>query len=109
MTNYLFMAAAAEAAPATGAQPSPFLQFLPLIFLFVIFYFLLIRPQQKKQKEHAAMLSKMDKNDEVITAGGIHGTIISVGDKTVILRIADNVKVEVEKGSVSSVQKSRQS
>ena len=109
MSNYLFMAAAVEGASATGAQPSPLLQFLPLIFLFVIFYFLLIRPQQKKQKDHATMLSKMDKNDEVITAGGIHGTIISVGDKTAILRIADNVKVEVEKGSISSVQKSRQS
>ena len=90
-------------------QPSPFLQFLPLIFLFVIFYFMIIRPQQRKQKEHTTMIAKLDKNDEVITAGGIHGTVISVGDKTVTVRIADNVKVEVEKPSISQVTKSRQS
>ena len=96
------------AAAPGDAQPGLFLQFLPLVFLFVIFYFLIIRPQQKKQKDHATMLAKMDKNDEVITAGGIHATVISVGDKTVILRIADNVKIEAEKSSVSQVKKSRQ-
>lgn len=88
-----------------AAQPSPILQFLPLVFLFVIFYFLLIRPQQKKQKEHNDMLAKLDKNQEVITAGGIHGTVVSVTDKTVVLRIADNVKVEFEKVSVTQVKK----
>lgn len=82
-------------------------QFLPLVFLFVIFYFLIIRPQQKKQKEHANMLGKLDKNDEVITAGGVHATVISVGDKTIILRIADNVKIEIEKSSILTVKKSR--
>ena len=92
----------------TDAQPSPILQFLPLIFLFVIFYFLLIRPQQKKQKEHETMISKLEKNDEVITAGGIHATVIAVSDRTATLRIADNVKVEVEKTSITSVTKKRQ-
>ncbi len=88
-------------------QPSPILQFLPLIFLFVVFYFLLIRPQQKKQKEHTEMLTKLDKNDEVITSGGVHATVVNVGDKTVTLRIADNVKIEIEKGSISTVKKTR--
>ncbi len=92
---------------STAAAPNAFVQFLPLIFLFVIFYFLLIRPQQKKQKEHAAMLSKLDKNDEVITAGGLHGTVVAVTDKTVSLRIAENVRVELEKGSVTQVTKKR--
>ena len=91
-----------------AAEPSPFLQFLPLIFLFVIFYFLLIRPQQKKQKDHANMISKLDKNDEVITVGGVHATVVSVGEKTAILRIADNVKIEIEKASITQVTKSRQ-
>ena len=91
-----------------AAAPSPILQFLPLIVLFVIFYFMLIRPQQKKQKEHADLLAKLDKNDEVITAGGVHATIISVGDKTAILRIADNVKVEIEKASITQVTKKRE-
>ncbi len=90
----------------TGA-PSPLMQFVPLIFLFGVFYFLLIRPQQQKQKEHTAMLSKLEKNDEVITSGGVHGTIVSVGEKTVGLRIADNVKIEIEKSSIASVTKKR--
>ena len=88
-------------------EPSPLVQFLPLIFLFVIFYFLLIRPQQKKQKDHNDMLSKLDKNDEVITVGGVHATVVSVGDKTAILRIADNVRIEIEKASITQVTKSR--
>lgn len=92
----------------TDAQPSPILQFLPLIFLFVIFYFLILRPQQKKQKEHQEMLGKLDKNDEVITAGGVHATVISVGETTAILRIADNVKIEIEKSFIQTVKKSRQ-
>lgn len=90
-----------------GAEPSPILQFLPLVFLFGIFYFLMIRPQQKKAKEHAGMLSKLDKNDEIITAGGLHATVISVGDQTAIIRIADNVKVEIEKSSILQVTKAR--
>ncbi len=90
-----------------SGAPSPLMQFVPLLFLFGVFYFLLIRPQQQKQKEHAAMLSKLDKNDEVITSGGVHGTIVSVGDKTVGLRIADNVKIEIEKTSIASVVKKR--
>jgi preprotein translocase subunit YajC len=90
-----------------SGAPSPLMQFVPLLFLFGVFYFLLIRPQQQKQKEHTAMLSKLDKNDEVITSGGVHGTIVSVGDKTVGLRIADNVKIEIEKTSIASVVKKR--
>jgi preprotein translocase subunit YajC len=90
-------------------EPSPFLQFLPLVFLFGVFYLLILRPQQKKQKEHNEMLTKLDKNDEVITGGGVHATVISVGDKTVILRIADNVKIEIEKSSIQTVKKSRAS
>jgi len=101
------VSADANAAPA-GAQPSPILQFLPIIFLFLIFYFLIIRPQQKRQKDHAEVLKKLDKNDEVIAVGGIHATVVSVSDSTVVLRIDDNVKIEVEKSSVQQVTKSRQ-
>ncbi len=90
-------------------QPNAFLQFLPLIILFFIFYFLIIRPQQKKQKDHADLISKLDKNDEVITVGGVHATVVSVGEKTAMIRIADNVKIEIEKASITQVTKSRQS
>ena len=93
----------------TAQEPSPILQFLPFIFLFVVFYFLLIRPQQKKQKEHSDMLSKLDKNDEVITVGGVHATVVGVGEKTATLRIADNVKIEIEKASITQIKKKSQS
>ena len=88
-------------------QPSPILQFLPLIFLFVIFYFLLIRPQQQKQKAHENMLKTLEKNDEVITSGGVHATVVSVGEKTAVLRIAENVRIEIEKSSVTQVTKKK--
>lgn len=87
--------------------PGPIIQALPLILLFVIFYFLLIRPQQRRQKEHADMIAKLDKNDEVITAGGVHATVVAVGDKTATLRIAENVKIEIEKASITHVTKKR--
>ena len=89
----------------TEAAPSPILQFLPLVFLFVIFYFLMIRPNQKRQKEHAELLKNLEKNDEVVTAGGVHATVVSVGDKTVMIRIAENVRVEIDKVSIATVTK----
>lgn len=91
----------------SSAAPSPILQFLPLVFLFFIFYFLLIRPQQKKQKDHANMIAKLEKNDEVITVGGVHATIVEVREKTIILRIADNVKIEIEKNSITEVKQKK--
>lgn len=81
---------------------------IPLIFIFGIFYFLIIRPQQKKQKEHAKMVQDLKKNDEVVTAGGIHGTIINVKDKTFVVRIDETAKVEIDKVSVSYAKKIRQ-
>ena len=78
---------------------------VPLILIFVIFYFMLIRPQRKEQKRHQEMLKNLDKNDDVVTTSGIHGTIVSVKEKTILLRIDDNVKIEMEKNCVSFVAK----
>nr|MBC8436683.1 preprotein translocase subunit YajC [Candidatus Omnitrophota bacterium] len=78
---------------------NPLVNLLPLILIFVIFYFLLIRPQKAKEKEHKKMLGSLNKNDEVVTSSGIHGTIINLKDNSVILRIDDNVKIELEKNS----------
>ncbi len=89
------------------SQPTALVQLLPLIFLFVVFYFLLIRPQRKKQIEHQKMIESLKKNDEVVTVGGIHGTIINVKEKTFIIRVDDNVKIEVDKSSVAYVKKQR--
>lgn len=87
------------------AQASPMVNLLPLLLIFVIFYFLLIRPQKQKEKEHKMMLGNLNKNDEIVTLSGIHGTIVNVKDKTVILRVDDNVKIEIEKASVAYIKK----
>jgi len=80
---------------------------LPLIFLFVLFYFLLIRPQQKKQREHQKLIQGLRKNDEIVTVGGIHGTIVNVKEKTFVVRVDNNVKMEIDKSSVSYLKKKR--
>jgi preprotein translocase subunit YajC len=82
-------------------QVNPLLSFFPFILVFIIFYFMLIRPQKAKEKEQQKMLSGLDKNDEVVTSGGIHGTIVNVKDKTVILRIDDNARIEIEKNCIA--------
>ncbi len=83
---------------------NPIVNLFPLIIIFVIFYFLIIRPQKTKEKEHQKMLSGVNKNDEVVTTGGIHGTVINVKEKTVILRIDENVKVEIDKNCIAYVK-----
>jgi preprotein translocase subunit YajC len=92
----------------TGASGASMLaNFLPIILIFVIFYFMLIRPQQKKQKEYEKMLSELKKNDEVVTNGGVHGTILNIKDTTLTLKIDDNVKIEINKNAIGYVKKSR--
>lgn len=73
--------------------------------IIAIFYFMIIRPQQKRQKEREALLTALKKGDKIITAGGVHGTIVGLDEKTVLVQIADNVKVKVERGSITSVVK----
>lgn len=86
---------------------NPLINLFPLFFIFIIFYFLLIRPQKTKEKEHQKMLANLNKNDEVVTSGGIHGTIVNVKDKTLILRVDDNVKIEIEKNCIAYVKKTQ--
>jgi preprotein translocase subunit YajC len=90
-----------------SAQAASLLNLLPLVFIFGIFYFLLIRPQKTKEKEHQKLLAGLTKNDNIVTTGGIHGTIVNVKDKTIILRVDENVKLEVEKNCVAYVQKAQ--
>jgi len=96
----------AQQAGRTGANP--LLSLMPIILIFVIFYFLLIKPQKKAQQEHRNMLTQLKKNDEVVTSGGIHGTIVNVKDNSVVLKIDDNVKIEVQKSAIGTLKKSRQ-
>jgi len=78
---------------------------LMYVLIFFIFYFLLIRPQKKQQDEHKKMVAGLKKNDEVITSGGIHGTVTNVKEHTIILKIDDNVKVEVQKNSITTLKR----
>ena len=90
--------------PAQQNVPA-LLPLIPYLLIFVIFYFLLIKPQRDKQREHRQMLAGIKKNDDVVTIGGIHGTVVNVKDKTVSVRIDDNVKIEVDKEAIASVTK----
>ncbi|HEY5344894.1 MAG TPA: preprotein translocase subunit YajC [Verrucomicrobiae bacterium] len=92
----------ADAAPAAGQPQNPVMAFLPMILLVVVFYFILIRPQQKRAKELRKLLETLKSGDEVVTAAGIVGTVITVKDKTVTLRSGD-AKFEVTKSSVSEI------
>ena len=84
---------------------SPIISLIPFVFIFIIFYFLLIRPQKKQESEHKKMLGALNKNDEIVTTGGIHGTIVNVKEKTVVVRVDENVKIEMEKSAVAYVKK----
>jgi len=89
---------------AQGAQQAdPFGFLLPMIIIFVAFYFLLIRPQQKKQKAHTELVSALQVGDEVLTAGGILGKVTGVSDHYAVVRISDNTEIKVQKQSVSAV------
>ncbi|MEW5909450.1 MAG: preprotein translocase subunit YajC [Thermodesulfobacteriota bacterium] len=80
-----------------------FTAFIPLILMFVIFYFLLIRPQQKKSKEHREMINNLKKGDRIITAGGIHGRITGVEENILTVEIAEKVRVKLNRGNVGAV------
>ena len=93
------MAQAAGGAPAGGGA----MPFIMMAVFVVIFYFLLIRPQQKKQKEHQAMLGKLAAGDEVVTAGGILGRIVEVGEQFLTIEITDNVRIKVQRFQVTTI------
>ena len=91
--------------PGAAGGASAFMNIVPLIFMFAIFYFLLIRPQQKKAKEHKALLESLKKGDKVVTAGGLHGKVTALDDKIVTLEIANGVNVKFNKGFIANVER----
>ncbi len=99
--NFFISDAWAQAAPA--GQGDPLMSFLPLIFIFVVFYFLLIRPQSKKAKEHRQMVEALAKGDEVVTNGGLLGRITTVGDSFVEVEVADGMRVKVQRQAIASL------
>ena len=92
----------AQGAPAAGAGDG-LLSLLPLVGMFVVLYFIMIRPQMKRQKEHKAMLEKISKGDEVLTNGGIAGVVTDIGDNFITVEVADNVRIRVQKGAIGNV------
>ena len=88
---------------AAGQGGGGFGAFVPIILMFVIFYFLLIRPQQKKTKEHREMINNLKKGDRIITSGGLHARITAVDDTALTVEISDKVRVKLNRGSVSAL------
>ncbi len=97
-----FISDALAAAPAE-AQQDPIMSFLPLVLIFVVFYFLLIRPQSKRAKEHKKMVAGLAKGDEVVTNGGLLGRVTEIGENFVQVKVADNVEVKVQKQAVANL------
>ncbi|MEM1270578.1 MAG: preprotein translocase subunit YajC [Bacteroidota bacterium] len=90
---------------AQAAPPNPLTSFIiPMVLIFAIFYFLLIRPQQKKEKERQAMIAAVSKGDNILTNGGIYGKITQVDDTSVLIQVDDGVKIRIEKSAIASVR-----
>src|SRR3990172_12158303 len=89
--------------PGGGGQGSQIMSFLPIIFIFIIFYFLLIRPQQKRAKEHKNLLSNVKLGDTVLTTGGIYGKITGMREDVVTVEISDKVRVKLNRGNIAGV------
>jgi preprotein translocase subunit YajC len=101
---FLFLAQAQPAAPTPGPGGGIGF-FVPFIFIFVIMYFVLFRPQKKRQQEQQRLMSSLKTGDRVVTTSGIHGLIANVKETTVMLKVADNVKIELEKSAITNVLK----
>jgi preprotein translocase subunit YajC len=96
-----FISDALAAAPE--AQADPLTSLLPLVFIFVVFYFLLIRPQSKKAKEHKQMVEALAKGDEVVTSGGLLGKLVKIGDNFVELELTEGTTVKVQRNAIANV------
>ncbi len=92
-------------AAASSSGPSTLVSLFPLVLIFAIFYFLLVRPQQKKSKDHRNMLAQLKKNDEVLTAGGMFGKVIALTDTVVTLEVAPNTRVRINRPQISQLMK----
>ncbi|MCQ2579442.1 MAG: preprotein translocase subunit YajC [Treponemataceae bacterium] len=91
-----------QTAPAQGGAATLF-SLLPIVLVFIIMYFLILRPQNKKQKETEKMIAALKKGDKVITIGGIHGVVSSTKEKTIIVKVDDNTKIEFTRSAIASV------
>jgi len=105
LASSLILMAATPSQGAPAQQGNFLLLMIPYALIFVVFYFLMIRPTRQRQKEHAKLLDALKPGDKVVCAGGIHATVVGVTDATVQVRIADQVRVDVEKASITAVKR----
>ncbi len=103
MLQYLIFMQCAPGPGQTGGGMETLMSLLPFLLIILVFYFMILRPQQKRQKERQKLLESIKKGDKVITAGGIHGTVEGIEDKVLLIKIADSVKVKVERSSISTI------
>ena len=100
----LISSAYAMGAPSgVGGEASPIASLLPFALMFLVLYLLILRPQMKKQKQQQQMIDEIEKGDQVVTSGGIHGQIQNIKDDVIVLKIAENVKIELSRSAVSRV------
>ncbi|MDO8926050.1 MAG: preprotein translocase subunit YajC [Sideroxyarcus sp.] len=99
----MFISNAYAEGAAAAPQGGGFLEFLPLVALLAVFYFLILRPQQKRAKEHKALMEALQKGDEVVTVGGVLGKVTKVGEENVAIEVADNVVMQVQKMAIQNV------
>lgn len=101
----LISAAHAMGTPAEGGGPgNTFLSMLPIVLMFVVLWLLILRPQQKRQKAHQRLIDELEKGDEIVTSGGIHGSVVNLKDDVIVVKIAENVKVELSRSAVARVK-----
>ncbi|MFH1665029.1 MAG: preprotein translocase subunit YajC [Candidatus Omnitrophota bacterium] len=105
MLTFAFAQGAPAASPQASSSVSSLAGIMPILVIFVIFYFLLIRPQKKQQQEHAKMLEALAKNDEVVTSGGVYGTIVNIQNDVVTLRVDENTRLKVQKSAITRLKK----
>jgi preprotein translocase subunit YajC len=91
---------------ASEGGAAGFASFIPLVLMFAIFYFLLIRPQQKRNKDHRSMLANLKKDDRIVTSGGLHGRVTGLDETTLTVEIADKVRVKISRGNVAAIVQS---
>ena len=104
MFDLISTAYALGGSPSEGGQANPIASLLPFVLMFLVLYLLILRPQMKKQRNQQRMIDELEKNDEIVTSGGIHGTILNIKDDILVVKIADNVKIEVSRAAVSRVK-----
>lgn len=104
LNSLIFSIAHAQGAPAAAQQPPGWVQFAPILFMVVVFYFLVMRPQARKAKEHQGFLQNLKRGDQVVTDFGVLGEVVALTDKVITLEISDGVQIKVIKGRIAGSQ-----